>query len=282
MRRPRWFILLVFLPLGAFVGFFLLAPLVFLGLTSLGFEEQGIAGISLAYYLSILHDPGYRGALVNSVLLSGCVSFIALVLSFVPAWMLARKEFWGKRVLRMILTLPMSFSGVIIGFLAIIMLGRVGVVPMLSEWLFGQRLLAGSAYTLTGLVIAYIYFEIPRATLTLETALQQCDFRFIAAAQSLGANRGQRVRYVLFPLLLPAILSTVAVTFAASMGSFGVALIISQRFMILPVHLYEEFTGFLNYGLAGAMGMVLGGITLGMSSLLGRLGAQRWNRPFGS
>ncbi|RMF86496.1 MAG: ABC transporter permease subunit, partial [Nitrospinota bacterium] len=227
--HTKWFPRLVLLPLILFVGGGLCLPLLFLGITSLGFGEKGIAGMNLGNYLLVLQDAGYREALITSLVLSTCVTAGSLLVSLVPAWVLARKAFRGKRVMRMILTLPLSFSGVIIGFLTIIMLGRVGVVPMLSEWLLGKRLFSGSAYTLTGLVVAYLYFEIPRATLTLETALRQCDFRLVVAAKSLGANRWQRICSILFPLLLPALLSSMAVTFAASMGSFGVALIISQR-----------------------------------------------------
>src|SRR5262249_15275558 len=148
-------------------------------------------------------------------------------------------------------------SGIIVGFLIIVMLGRNGFVPRFLEAVTGHALFSGWSYQLGGLVAAYIYFEIPRATLTLESSLKKFDFQLEAAAKSLGAIRWQRFFYVILPLLWPALLSTFAVTFSVSLGSFGVALIIARRFSVLPLELYSQLVGFLNFGLAAAMGVVL-------------------------
>jgi putative spermidine/putrescine transport system permease protein len=106
------------------------------------------------------------------------------------------------------------------------MIGRIGFIPQITELLIGVRLGEALAYSLTGLGLAYIWFQIPRATLTLESAIRKFDWDLDAAAHSLGASNWQVLRYVLLPLLTPAIVSTVAVTFAVSMGSFGVALLL--------------------------------------------------------
>jgi putative spermidine/putrescine transport system permease protein len=106
-------------------------------------------------------------------------------------------------------------------------------------------------------MIAYVYFEIPRATLTLEASLHKFNFQLEAAARSLGANRWQRLFLVVLPLIWPALLSTFAITFSVSLGSFGVALVVSKRFALLPVELFQQLFGFLNIGLAAAMGIVL-------------------------
>src|SRR5262249_23233456 len=86
--------------------------------------------------------------------------------------------------------------------------------------------------------------------------------RLEAAAKTLGADRWQRFFLVLVPLMAPALLSTFAVTFSVSLGSFGVALIVSKRFSLLSLEIFQLYTGLLNGPLAATMAVVLGTIAL--------------------
>lgn len=215
------------------------------------------AGVTVANYVRIVMDSRYRDALLHSVGLSFLVAAASIGICLAPAWLFVRREFFGKRLIRALFALPMSFSGVIVGFLVVIMLGRIGFVPRMFEALFGSSFLSGAAYQFSGLLIAYVYFEIPRATLTLESALRKFDFQLEAAARSLGADRWQRLFLVVLPLLWPALISTFALTFCVSLGSFGVALIVSRRFSVLPLEIFQEYTGFLNHEQAAAMAVTL-------------------------
>ena len=212
---------------------------------------------TLDNYREIWRDREYRRALWHSITMSLGVGASATLLCLAPAWLLVRRTFRGKRLVRALLTLPMSFSGIIIGFLAIIMVGRLGVVPQLSQRIFGHAWLSGLSYSVWGLVVAYLYFEIPRATLTLEAALRKFDFQLEAAARTLGAGPWYRLGHVVLPLMTPALLSTFAVTFSVSLGSFGVALIVSKRYSLLPLEIFQLYTGLLNAELAAAMAVVL-------------------------
>jgi len=138
------------------------------------------------------------------------------------------------------------------------MLGNAGALPALLH----AEALRGAAYTVTGLSIAYLYFEIPRATLTLEAALAGIDTRLIDAARTLGASPWHAARHVLVPLCAPAIRTALGVTFAAALGSFGVALVMAARFSLLPVELYRAMTGLDDDALAAAMALVLGGVAV--------------------
>lgn len=248
-------------PLILLIFALLVYPIAILGWNSLsgtgGLLDAEGAGLSLDNYAEILRDGAYRDALIHSVGLSLVVAIGSIVLCLGPAWLFVRRSFFGKRLLRALFTLPMSFSGIIVGFLVIIMLGRIGFIPQMFERVFGRALFSGAAYQFSGLVIAYIYFEIPRATLSLESSLKKFDFRLEAAAKSLGAGRLQRLVYILIPLMWPALVSAFAITFSVSLGSFGVALILSRRFSILPVEIFQQLTAFLDTGLASAMSLVL-------------------------
>ncbi len=204
----------------------------------------------------------------NSLVISAGVSVIAVLLCLPAAWMLARHRFRLQGLLRTVLALPLTFSGVIVGFLGILVLGRLGLVPALLRLLTGEPLLAGSAYTLGGLVAAYVYFEVPRAVLTLEAALRRLPPELDRAAATLGAGAVQRLVRIHLPLVWPALVSTFAVAFAASMGSFGVALILARRFTVVPLEIYTEFTGFLDTGYASALCLGLAAVTLAANGLL--------------
>jgi putative spermidine/putrescine transport system permease protein len=229
--------------------------------------------LTLQNYLAVFKDPFLRSTMYLSLGLSTAVSVLSIILCIGPAWLLVRKDFPGKRLFRAILTLPMAFSGVIIGFLAVIMIGRVGFIPQLSRWLIGVPLGEALAYSLTGLGLAYIWFQIPRATLTLESAIRKFDWDLESAAYSLGATSAQTFRYVLLPLLTPAIISTVAVTFAVSMGSFGVALMLLKRASVLPMEIYNQVYANLAFEMAAALSVVLGIVTVSVNYAL-----RRWSQ----
>ncbi len=258
---------LLLLPLLFVVVALLLVPLLtllhssFQGSQGLVVGQKG-GGWTLANYTQFFLSAASRRALGNSLWISLGVSAFSTLLCLAPAWLLVRYEFRGKRWLRAFFTLPMAFSGIIIGFLTVIMLGRIGVVPRAIEALTGSDWFYGTAYGFGGILIAYLYFEIPRATMTLESAIQKLDPRWELAAASLGASPWQRFRFVTFPLVLPALLSTFAVTFSVSLGSFGVVLVISKRFSLTPIQIFEEVYALSNYEAAATMSVVL--IVLGL------------------
>lgn len=229
----------------------------------------GSAASWIPHLADVWRQPHTRRALLNGVALSSGVSVTAILLCLLPAQLLARGRFRGRGIARILLTLPLAFSGVIVGFLAIVMLGRVGVVPSLSNAVLGRPLAQGLAYAFPGLFLAYLFFEIPRAVLALEAAFARLDPELEAAARSLGAGAIVRFRRVTLPLLWPALSGTFATTFCVSLGSYGVALVLSRRFSVLPVEIYQEFTAFGNDTGAAAMSLWLAAIALTVSILAG-------------
>ncbi|MBM4261602.1 MAG: ABC transporter permease subunit [Deltaproteobacteria bacterium] len=257
--RPQ----LLCLPLIVLFGALLVWPLALLVWESIATAD----GATLRRYADIVLIPRYRAALLWSLGISLAVAAVSTLTCLAPAWLFVRKEFAGKRLLRAAFALPMSFSGVIVGFLMIIMLGRAGFVPAMAEKFFGSAWLSGAAYQTTGLLLAYLYFEIPRATLTLESALRKFDVRLEAAAQSLGANRLQSLFWVILPTIWPALVSTFAVTFTVSLGSFGVALILSTRQVnLLPLEIFTNiFAVPSDRAMAAALSMMLTVVALGVN-----------------
>lgn len=240
-------------------------PLAHLLQQSLLLTDAPTAGITLRNYLEIAAVPRYRHALFWSLELSLAVAAGSTIICLAPARLFTRYQFRGKRLMRGILILPMTFAGMIVGFLMIILLGRTGFIPQLLERLTGHPFLSGVGYQFPGLILAYLYFEIPRATLTLESALRKLDSRLEQAARSLGAGRWQVLRMVVLPVIRPALVSTFAVTFSVSLGSFGVLLVLSiRRFTLLPLEIFTQYVAPpTDRGIAAAMSLTLLAVAFG-------------------
>ena len=257
---PAWLVV----PLTAAVFALLVWPLCVLAYGS----WHGVGSPDGSAYVRLWQDSAYRTALLHSLVLSVAVATVSTLLSLGPAWLLARHPFPGKSLVRAAFALPASLSGIMVGFLAVVMLGRVGVVPQATARWFGTPWLSGAAYQMTGLIIAYLYFEVPRGVLALEASLSRFDSQWTDAAVSLGASAAQRWWWVTLPLLRPALVSTFALTFSVSLGSFGVALILSRRFSVLPLEIFYRFTGLADAPLAAAMTLSLTVVALAVQYAL--------------
>lgn len=262
LEPSAWFLL----PSGVFLTAAFIVPILALLREAAAGSATGLS----RELIRVWSDPHTRRALGNGVGLSAAVSLASIALCLPPARLLAARRFRGRRTARLLLSLPLAFSGVIVGFLAIVMLGRVGFVPSVTRAIFGRPIGSGLAYALPGLFLAYLFFEIPRAILALEAACAGLDPELEGAARTLGAGPFQRFRRLTLPALRPALAGTFATTFSVSLGSYGAALILSRRFSILPVEIYQEFTAFGHDAAACAMALWLATISAAVSILAAR------------
>ena len=210
-------------------------------------------------YLAAVTEARYFRSLVSTVLLAAGVTVVTLVVSGIAGVFLQRNHFSGRGLLTALLTLPLAFPGVVIGFMVIMLAGRQGLVAEVTEALTGERLVF--AYSMAGLFMGYVYFSIPRTILTVMAAAEKLDRRVEEAARSLGASRWRVTRDVIVPGLKPAFLSAGAICFATAMGAFGTAFTLATKINVLPMVIYTEFTLQANVATAAALSFVLGALT---------------------
>nr|WP_207457676.1 ABC transporter permease [Azospirillum sp. SYSU D00513] len=240
-------------PAAAVFGAFFLLPLARL------FAIGGGGAEGWAAYATILTDAGHRDGLIATVLLSAAVTAATLAASTVAGLFLVRHRFPGHALLVAMLTFPLAFPGVVVGFMVIMLAGRQGLLGTITQALFGGKLVF--AYSMAGLFLGYLYFSIPRVILTVMAAAEKLDPRLEEAARSLGATRAQLVAHVILPALKPALLSAGALCFATAMGAFGTAFTLATRINVLPMIIYTEFTLQANLATAAALSLVLGLVT---------------------
>jgi putative spermidine/putrescine transport system permease protein len=224
-----------------------------------------------AAYFVVLTEPRYLQSLVQTTLLSVAVTAVSLVLAGAVGLYLGRRQFAGRRLLLAVLTLPLSFPGVIVGFFVILMGGRQGPFASFTEALIGERITF--AYGITGLFLAYIYFSLPRAIASFTAVAERMEHELEEAARSLGARRWHIARDVWWPALQPTALAVGAILFATAMGAFGTAFTLASRYEVLPITIYNEFTNYANFALAASLSLALGVVTWAVLFVARRLGA---------
>ncbi|MEE4741284.1 ABC transporter permease [Pseudomonas alliivorans] len=220
-------------------------------------------------YWQVLSSAQYMGSLAQTCVLAVVVTLAALLVGGTSGVFLARNQFFGRSALVALLTFPLAFPGVVVGFLVILLAGRQGIFAALGLELAGERWIF--AYSLTGLFIGYLYFSIPRVILTVMAACESLDRSLEDAAHSLGAGHWRVVCDVIVPGLMPALVSCGAICFATSMGAFGTAFTLGTRLNVTPVAIYNVFTNYANFTVAAALSVILGLVTWAALLLARRL-----------
>jgi molybdate transport system permease protein len=186
-----------------------------------------------------------RGERVVAALrLSAITSLASLALSTllgVPlAWVLARLDFPGKRLLRAFTVLPMVLPPVVGGAALLFAFGRRGIFGAPLERWTGITL----PFTTTGAVIAATFVAMPFLVITVEAGLRGIDHRYEDAAATLGASRWVVFRRVTLPLLRPSLAAGMALAWARALGEFGATITFAGnlpgRTQTMPLAVYLE------------------------------------------
>ena len=144
------------------------------------------------------------------------------LLGLLAAWVLVRYEFPGKRIVDALLDLPFALPTAVAGITLTALFAGNGWV---GSWL--EPLGIKVAFTWLGVVVALTFIGLPFVVRTVQPVLQELDPEIEEAAATLGASRWQSLKRVVFPELLPALLTGFALAFARAVGEYGSVIFIS-------------------------------------------------------
>jgi molybdate transport system permease protein len=157
----------------------------------------------------------------TAMLLSLKVAAVAVVFSLpvgiAVAWLLSRREFWGKTLLNGLVHLPLIMPPVVTGYLLLITFGRKGSVGAFLESWFGLVF----SFRWTGAALAAAVMGFPLLVRSIRLSMDAVDRRLEAAAATLGAPPPYVFVTVTLPLILPGIAAGAILAFAKAMGEFG-------------------------------------------------------------
>ncbi|MCY1139918.1 ABC transporter permease [Actinoplanes sp. Pm04-4] len=173
-----------------------------------------------------LTEPGILAALRLSLLTASLATVVCLILGVPLAWVLARAEFPGRRLVRALVTVPLVLPPVVGGVALLLVFGRRGLV---GEWLdqtFGVSL----PFTTAGVVVAEAFVAMPFLVIAVEGALRGADSRYEEAAATLGATRWTAFRRVTLPLIAPGVAAGAVLCWARALGEFGATITFAGNF----------------------------------------------------
>ena len=250
------------LPFAAFTLLFLILPTMRI---VIGAFQTGDGSFTLQN-IADLNTASIRSAYWTSVKLSLISAVLGCAIGFAMA---AAVVFGGlpKGIRGPLLTfsgVASNFAGVPLAFAFIATLGPAGLITLYLKTEFGINLRAYGFTILSfwGLVVTYLFFQIPLMILIITPALDGLKREWREAAEVLGATTAQYWRMVALPILFPSLLGTFALLFANSFGAIATAYALTgPQLNIVPIKLFAQIRGDVlgnpNLGYALAFGMIV-------------------------
>ncbi|HEX9452798.1 MAG TPA: sulfate ABC transporter permease subunit CysT [Candidatus Binatia bacterium] len=199
---------------------------------------------------------------------------INTVMGMMVAWVLVRYRFPGKRIFDALVDLPFALPTAVAGITLTAMFAPNG-------WLGGylEPLGIKVAFTELGVIVALTFIGLPFVVRTVQPILQDLDPEIEEAAATLGATRRQAWLRVIFPELMPALLTGFALAFARAVGEYGSVVFISgnmpMRTEITPLLIVTKLA---QYDYTGATALAVAMLTMSFSLLLLINLLQWWSR----
>ena len=184
-------------------------------------------------------DKDVIAAIRLSLFTSGLAAVISLVAGTPAAFLLARKNFPGKRILESIVDLPIMIPHPIVGIAILSLAGR-------NHW-FGkavQSLGVEIMGTTTGIVTVLTFVGMPFYINTVKAGIESIPERLEKVSRSLGASQTQTFFRVIFPLAWRSMLAGLIMCCARAISEFGAIVIVAYHPMTAPVLIYERFTAY--------------------------------------
>jgi molybdate transport system permease protein len=214
-------------------------------------------------------------ALLLSLRLALCVSAILLLIGMPIAYWLAYSNWRGKFLLESVVALPLVLPPTVLGFYALVAMGPRGPLGKLWIALFGH----GLAFTFGGLLLASVLYSFPFAVQPLIASFGGVDRKLLDASAVLGAGNLRTFWRVILPLSLPGVVTALVLSFAHTLGEFGVVLMVGGNLAgvtrTVSIDIYDHVQS-LEYAEANHMAVVLLVISFAVLSLVYAVNRRVW------
>ncbi|XID76024.1 sulfate ABC transporter permease subunit CysT [Alkanindiges sp. WGS2144] len=197
-----------------YLSLIVLLPLSAVFIRSLGIGWQGL--------IDILSSERILQALQLSFSTALVAALINVVFGLLLAWSLVRYSFPGKRLVDALIDLPFALPTAVAGIALTTLYAKNGWLGQYLEPMGIQV-----AYTSLGITLALVFIGLPFVVRTVQPVLSDLETELEEAASALGATRLQTVSKVIFPVLLPALLTGFALAFARGVGEYGSVIFIA-------------------------------------------------------
>jgi molybdate transport system permease protein len=191
-----------------------------------------------------------RDALILSLQLAGWTVLVLLPAGIVLGRVLAWRRFRGKAVVEASLALPLVLPPTVLGYYLLVALGSASPLGQLYESITGGQLV----FTFGGLLVASIVFNLPFAIQPMQRAFEGVSREVRDAAACCGLTRWRTLWRIELPLAWPGVISAIVLTFAHTLGEFGVVLMVGGNIpgetRTIAVAIYDRVQAFDEQGAA--------------------------------
>lgn len=198
----------------------------------------------------VLSASTFGLAVRNSFISTMIATVITVVLAYILAMCMERVQIKYKNVFAIIFVLPMLVPSISIGMGLTILFGNNGIITKalnLSEGIYGMW----------GIVLGGILYALPVAFLMLSDVIRYEDASPYEAANVLGMSKYRQFTAITFPYIRKPLIAVVFSTFTLIITDYGVPLMIGGKYTTIPVIMYQEVIGQLNFGKGAVYGSVL-------------------------
>jgi putative spermidine/putrescine transport system permease protein len=263
---------------------FIVLPLVItLSLSLYPFIPGGGVGsqMTIANYAEVARDDYFHVIFARTFGMATLVTLICIVIGVPEAYVLSRLSERWRAVSIVIVLGPMLISVVVRTLGWAVLLGNEGVI---NKFLMMSGLVSEPVklmFTFTGVVIALVHVLVPFMVLAVWASLQKLDAATEQAAESLGAGLTTVLRRIVFPQVIPGVLSGGLIVFSLAASAFATPAIIGgRRLKVVPTTIYDEFLSNLNWPLGAAIAVLLVVIVLTVSIGMNRFVERRYKQVF--
>ncbi|QCJ68724.1 ABC transporter permease [Providencia heimbachae] len=254
LARIHWKAALLMLPFITLFCLFQLAPMIWVLINSFIYEESW----SIFNYFEIFTNDFYLQAFENTLWLSIICSVIGLLIASATAFSIYKMQGKVRRMMISFTTMASNFSGVPLAFAFIIILGFNGAITLqLKAWGIIEDF---NIYSASGLMLLYIYFQIPLGILLLYPAFDALKPEWEDAAKTMGASKLTYWFKVAIPVLAPALLGTFIILVANAVGAYASTYALtSGNYNLVTIRIASLVSGdlFLEPNMAAALSVLL-------------------------
>nr|AIY30180.1 sulfate ABC transporter transmembrane subunit [Lobosphaera incisa] len=225
-------------------------------------------------FWQIATEPVAISAYFVTISMAFFASLFNIFFGFILAWILVRYNFTGKRLLDAAVDLPFALPTSVAGLTLATIYNQGGWLGSILSY-FGIKV----AFTRLGIIIAMIFVSFPFIVRTLQPVLQELEIELEEAAWSLGASPWKTFQKVVFPPLIPAILTGASLAFSRAIGEYGSIVIVASNIpfkdLIASVLIFQKLEQYEYIG-ATVIGTVV--LFISLIILFGINILQTWNR----
>jgi len=199
-------------------------------------------------FSNLVSSKNFLESLTNSLFVTFISTIISMVIAYLLAFALNRTNIKHKAILKILLTLPMLIPSISHGLGLINLFGVNGIISKMFDFN-----IIGS----TGIIIGSIIYSFPVAFLMLDDGFNYIDNSMYDAAKVLGFNKWQTFKKVTMCYMKKPVLSAIFAVFTMIFTDYGVPLAVGGKFLTLPVFLYKEVIGLLDFSRGTMIGLFL-------------------------